>query len=452
MNLFFKECNQLRKSLVYILFVFVVIIFYVSQFGSKISENLEIMQGYKDTDYSTYTGYDRRIPTAIKPVEGSIEYGTKIKEVPEQIMQMGIDSIMSEYIYESYSTYPIMFYKNVKLNDEEQAQIGLYIEEITGITDVMEFFDTKYITADKDNVGNNVVLDNYGQNPDYEIPILVSYERFNVIMSEICDILGGGSKYEPENLKRESGVPMTYEEKMQEYNDFVFTDKVTGAYARLFVDYMGLAVAMFSIFVSVSFLLRDKKSRMAELVYSRKASSTKIILSKYFAVVFMIMLPVLLLSIYPTIQCFGFEEFIPNVEISIFAFAKYIIAWVLPTVMAITALSFILTVAIDTPIAIIAGIAWVFVDIGSSIVRMQGGNYGAELVVRHNTVGNLQNMQNEIELLILNRISYAVVSIIVVIVTIYIYELKRKGKVNLGGKLQKISIHNKGTNKTKPSI
>ena len=457
MNLFLKECNLIRKSLVYIMFVFLVIVFFVSQFGSEISDDLETIKSYKETNYSSYTGNDRSIPTAIKPVEGSEDYGTKTAEVPDQIMQMGMEDLIFEYLSNDYGTYPILFYKNVKLNNEQQSLIASYIEEITGVTDLQGLIDSKYILADEETAKDNVILNNYGEtgeiwiiNPDYKVPILVSYERFNIIMSEVCEILGGGSKYEAENLVSESGIPKTYEDKMQEYNDFVFTDKVSGAYARLFADYLGLAIAMFTVFVPVSFLLRDKKTKMAELVYSRKASSTKIIFSKYFAMVAMIMIPVYLLSIYPTIQCFGYNEVIPNLEIDIFAFAKYITAWILPSAMVLIAVAFILTTVADNSISIIACLAWVFADIGGSHTRMQGGNYGTELVIRHNIAGNFQQMQSDINALIINRLSYAILAVLLVAACVYIYELKRRGKINVSGKLQKLFKNSKRTDKVKP--
>lgn len=41
---------------------------------------------------------------------------------------------------------------------------------------------------------------------------------------------------------------MNYEEALKEYNQTINQDKVTGGFARLFCDYMGLALGLYPVF------------------------------------------------------------------------------------------------------------------------------------------------------------------------------------------------------------
>ena len=458
MNLFFKECNQVRKSLIYFVFILVVSVFYFSQFGNEISSDIETVKDYNNTsteDISHQT--EKELPLIIKPNPNDSFFGTKYAVDPEQIMPSIVETLVREYIDNCYTTYPIMFYKAVILTDAEQKQIADYYTKITGISDPNQFYEVTgdlliFVEPEDLELNATPIYDDQGRamilNPEYNVPIIVSYDEFKIIMKEICEILGKGSSYEESNFETIGRVNLTYEERLQEYTDFIETDEVTNAYARLFCDYMGIVVAFFGTFVPVSFLLRDKKAAMTQLIYSRKISSTKIILSKYFALVLMLVLPFIVISVIPLIQIQELVNLVDGVKLDMFAFIKYIIAWILPTIMITTALAFILTILFDSPIGIIIGFVWGFFDMSSSMDRMQGGNYGTELTIRHNTVGNLQNMINEIDILIINRVGYVVLSLIVVGISIYIYELKRRGRVNIGGSIKKLFRNNKNANKT----
>ncbi len=434
MSLFIRECKQISKSIIYFAFVGACILFYFTQLGNFAGE--DISQAESNSSYSASN-------TLMKPPFDAKSYGTRQAEIPEQIMPKAILGLVSEYSENKYTTYPFGFYKTVKLNADEQLRITDIIEEITGSTsEALEEIFTEH---------NRKLADAYLKGTtipqaDVNIPIAVSYEIFGERMSEVDKILGGGSSYSRNRLLDLGQMPITYEEKLAEYEAFICEDKVTGAHARLFCDYMGIVIGLFGIFVPVSFLMRDKKAHIQEIIYSRKKGSVFIVLSRYFAVTFMSLLPILILSLIPTVQLvsYGLRA---DITVDVFAFIKYISAWLLPTLLTTTAVGFFFTILTDTPIAIAVQLIWSFVfDLMKSVPRLGGGNYGFELFIRHNTLGNLQAMKDGMNALVINRSVYTLLAFALVLVTAFIYEQKRRGKIDVGSSLQKIFRRDKSTN------
>ncbi|MBT2290259.1 ABC transporter permease [Paenibacillus albidus] len=404
MKLFLTECRQTLKSIIYFVFIGVMILFYFTQ--------LSEFAGADIAEVQHPSGYNSRNPL-MKPPPDADNYGSREAEIPEQVMPAALNQLLSEYANNQYTTYPVGFYKNVKLSQEKQEKVAKILQDITGQRpeDLMK--------------------------EQGKLPLLITYDSFKVKMAELDTLLGGGSKYEESRLEEYGNLPVTYEEKLAEYHNFIQVDKVTGAYARLFCDYMGIVISLFSVFVPVAFLIRDRKAGVKELLYSRKHSSAGFILARYFALVTMLLLPVLLLSLFPLTQLalYGSKH---HIAVDLWAFAKYILAWLLPTLMTTTAVAFVLTTLTDTPIAIAVQLFWSYTDLISGSSYIYGGHYGTELAIRHNTLDNLQAMQDGLPDLILNRSVYVLFSLLLVGVTIVLYELKRRGKLDVYGYFHQI--------------
>lgn len=436
--LFFKECRAILKSVLYFAFVAVVVIFYVTQLGN-----------YAGNDILQYTTLEEAVfePLSdnplIKPEPGLDNYGYKNAEIPEQIMPNAIVHLLQEHRLNEFTAYPIGFYKNVKLDTEQLSEIKQLLTEITGL-DETELYE-RYVEKSQASAGADLEI---RQQLDYSdvIPIEVDYDTFRQKMSYIDDMLGGGSSYAAEKLKSFASVAVTYEEKLAEYDAFLNDDEITGAYARLFCDYMGIVIALFSVFIPVSFLLRDRRAKMNELIFSRKISSAKIVLARYLAIVTMTILPLIILSCIPAAQLirFGAEN---GLAVDYLAFLKYIAAWLLPTLLTTTAIGYFFTALTDTPIAILVQFLWSFISIFAGMMSLEGGSYGLEINIRHNALGNLQLMRDNIDALIINRVFYCLISLIFVILSITVYRLKRRGKLDVLGSIQKILRNIKGSNK-----
>ena len=409
MQLFIKECRQTAGSLVFWLTVLILLFVYASQLGG-----MEIKA---------------------QPEPGQGEYGWQISHDPETIMQSALGKLTEEYYWENYTTYPIGFYKNVTLNDEENRRIGEILKETTGIGSREEagsvieawygdFWMTENVTPDMVYPGELKVEPAEG----------LTYERFIQRMEETDRILGGGSHYSKQNCEQMVKVPMTYEDAAREYENLKKEDRLTGGYARLFCDYMGIFLGVLPVFLAVARGLRDRRARMQELIYTRKCGSFTVIASRYLAMVVMLLLPVLALSVIPLGKCASYAQG-AGIAVDMLAFVKYILGWLLPTIMIVVALGMFLTELTDTAAAVLAQGAWCFAAVFTGVMSLTGGRYGWNLVPRHNTEMNWQGFHDGFAQLAANRILYASAALVLVALTAFLYSQKREGRLNIRGKI-----------------
>ena len=399
-KLFMKECSQTAKSLTYWLLVIIMVLFFASQMGQMDMEKA--------------------------PEKGLEDYGVKPSKDKNIIMSATLGKLAGEYAEGRYTTYPIGFVKSVTLGKEEEAKVGEILKEATGLDkeEIEEKIDEFY-----ENSGGIIT-----SRPVLEPLESLSYGRFEEIMQEVDDMLGGGSSYALDSLGDNGSEPKTYEDAVKEYEELVQKDGYTGGYARLFSDYMVIILGILPVFLAVTRELRDRRANMQELIYVRRSSSMTIIASRYLSMVVMILIPVFALSIQPLASCVTYAK-TAGISVDYLAFAKYIAGWLLPTVMVVTALGMLLTELTDTALAVLVQGAWWFVSIFMGAKTMDGGRYGWNLIPRHNTILNYSGYQEGFSQLLTNRILYASLAVIAVSVTAWIYSQKRKGRMNIRGKI-----------------
>lgn len=433
--LFIKELKKVCFSIIYLLFI-----------GLLLFSWHENFYGITSKETSASNGADNSITSQImggsileKPEENADSYGSKKKEVPEKIMSGGTDMLIIEYLKNSYATYPFTYYKEVILSAEEQEEILSIIEEITGLSEEqIESLPDDYFPSVNGNIihmGEDVTQNQDGSfrfqtgnsdtsqdEEDYTKHFIaqVSYERFKELMSKAEEIIGAGSNYSMDMLLEYYGqAEMTYDEAMDEYNKTIYDDKVSTAFARLFCDYMTRVLGFYPIFIVVIFWLKDKRNRMDELVNCKKIGTAKLLLTRTLAILTAIMIPVILLS---------FESLIPlmnysadtGIAIDAFAFIKYILWWLLPTVMIVTVLGMFLTILTSTPIAILVQFIWWFID--SSITKLSGDTNVYTLMIRHNTLNGSELIQQDFMMIWLNRGLLILLSFILIWLSIIIYQ------------------------------
>ena len=399
-KLFMKECSQTAKSLTYWLLVIIMVLFFASQMGQMDMEKA--------------------------PEKGLEDYGVKPSKDKNIIMSATLGMLAGEYAEGRYTTYPIGFVKSVTLGKEEEAKVGEILKEATGLDkeEIEEKIDEFY-----ENSGGIIT-----SRPVLEPLESLSYGRFEEIMQEVDDMLGGGSSYALDSLGDNGSEPKTYEDAVKEYEELVQKDGYTGGYARLFSDYMVIILGILPVFLAVTRELRDRRANMQELIYVRRSSSMTIIASRYLSMVVMILIPVFALSIQPLASCVTYAK-TAGISVDYLAFAKYIAGWLLPTVMVVTALGILLTELTDTALAVLVQGAWWFVSIFMGAKTMDGGRYGWNLIPRHNTILNYSGYHEGFSQLLSNRILYASLAVIAVSVTAWIYSQKRKGRMNIRGKI-----------------
>lgn len=408
MSLFFKECKKVIFSMTFLLYVIVVFAMYSSQYNS-----------------------DRE--PLVQPTAGMEDYGTVAKEVPEILMPNAIEGLINEYLSGSFTAYPIGFYKNVKLNEKKSNRLCDIIYELSGIT--KEQLDN---FADYDEGGAyNAVPDGNGGFtlsvtepvlPEIKIPENLTYERFRELMRQADKIIGGGSDYSDDYIIGNfSRVPKTYEDALDEYNDIIYNEKISPAYARLFCDYSCIDLAIMPVFVAAALAAKDKKSRMEQLVYSRKISSARLVLTRFAALTAVMLIPVIITVIHAHI---GVAEMYKGYEIDNFAFAKYSAMWLIPNVLLATAMGMLLTEIFSPLIAIFVQGAWWFGSIFASSGGLTGSITSFVLVPRHNSLYKADLFAETFRQFTFNRIFYTVLSVVLITVTVIVYEIKRRGGFN----------------------
>ena len=401
MTLFKKECAQILKSLIFWLYVACLVLFFNSQLG-----NLNILTPPQEGQENYYN------------------YGFKTDITEQDVMETGVGTLAYAYYYDHYVTYPVGYAKNVRISEAEKQEIADIIYDLTGVkADEIE-----------DNIAS-YFQENDIQTTQYKVPLKdgITYEQFLKDMEQVADILGPGSDYTEDRLWSNVMIPVDYEGAVENYQALTEQDGLTGGYARLFCDYMGIILGILPVFVTATRMLRDKRAQMQELIYSRGASSAVVMGTRYAALVFMHMIPVLILSLLPTISCI--TAGIEGVQLDYLAWLKYDLGWLLPMVMIVTAVGMLCTELTETALAVLVQAVWWFMSVMTGASAMNGGRYGWNLIPRHNTELNYAGFAEGFRQLAMNRILYAVLALVLLALTIFIYEKKRKGHLRRRGKI-----------------
>ena len=446
--MFLKEMKKTVCSVVYLLFLALMIYNWYENFYGVTEK--EIRKAYESDSsvYSTVTG--GAILAEPDPETGS--YGTKSEENPEKIMCGGTDKLIIEYLNNSYATYPVSYYKEVILDEEEQEKILEIIQEITGLNEeqISNLPDDYF-----PRVNGNIIHMESGAETEMDIAAdigeadvaaeakdytkhfisQVTYDRFKELMAEASDIIGPGSNYTRDNLLLYYGqVEMDYEEAVDEYHTTIYDDKVTIAFARLFCDYLTRTLGLYPVFLAVAMWMRDRRCRMQELINVKAIGTAKLIIVRYLALLAAVLIPVFLLSLESLVPLVEFSVE-TGIEIDLFAFAKYILWWLLPTSMIVLALGMFLTILTRTPVAVIVQLVWWFMD--SSFTELSGDTGLFTLMIRHNLLNGSELIRQDLGIIWMNRGIMAGVAVLLVLLSIVIYDMKRGGKLEQKNKMPK---------------
>lgn len=448
--LFIKELKKICFSFVYVLFIGLLLFSWHENFYGVTTKEISASQGNDVSISSQLTGGS----ILEKPKKEAESYGMKNKEVPEKIMCGGTDTLIMEYLANSYATYPFSYYKEVVLNENEQKEILDIIKEITGLNEQQinhlpdDFFpavngNTIHFGSDGTQSENGTFTFEMGNeenptaNSDHTKHFIaqVSYQEFQELMKKAENIIGKGSNYSMGNLLQYYGLSeMTYEEAMNEYEKTIYDDKVSTAFARLFCDYMTRDLGLYPVFLVAIFWLKDRRNRMNELIDCKQIGTAKLVAIRFLAMLVAVMIPIFVLSFESLIPLMKFSTD-TSIAIDVFAFLKYIVWWLLPTAMIVTSLGMFLTILTSTPIAILVQFVWWFID--SAITGLSGDIRLYTLMIRHNTLNGAELVQQNFNIICLNRGIMIILSFILICLSIVIYNKKRGGKLDYGYFMQK---------------
>ena len=456
MRLFGMECKKIAKSVLYWVLVLALLAVSLYQYDPSVESELHRTNDPASVFYTAPDG----------------DYAEERNSVPDEAMEhtMMIGAtklLMYNYRDNCYQYYPFGYVKEKTMSDKEQAVILQYLMELTGLRE-QELAGTKDGAGDT-NIGDVPIsgggafvlepgkgsTNGNGQfviRPDEwqyvpgdgtssETPsqssgsfeIQVSFERFKEIMEEVSRMIGRNSYFSWTMLKLYyfgndmEEAPITE----RQHREFYEGDRVTGAFARYYCDSISISVLFLPAFVIVDLMLRDKRRKMQGLTYTRTISSAKLICTRYAAAVCMTMLPILILPVKSLVVLMRYCGSI-GVQADALAFVKYTLAWILPTVLLIMAISLVVTALLENYTAILlAGLIWL---VGKPTVdKLEGGNYGLfDLIIRHNTLKGYGRMMENIQMLVLNRITISVIAFALVGLAVLVYSKKRKGGLTFG--------------------
>lgn len=398
-TLFIKECRQVLKSLVYYIYLVIFVLFITSQMSGE--DELR------------------------EPQPGWSYYGQTVTQDNDLIMEGTLANLIQEVGRNSFATYPIGFYKEVNLADGEIEQVKAILERCTGRS--FEMLD--------DEMEQQFIQNGVG-GASYQAAVKegLTYAEFEAAMEEICDLVGKGSFYEKSNYENSIRVPMTYEQAKEEFDALSTIDGLTRAYMRLFCDYAGIILSVLPIFIGVSRALRDKRAKVQQVIFSKSASGTQIIVSRYLANLVMISIPVFLTALLIQ-QPFYYRAQTMGVQGDIWAFLTVPGIWLLPEIMTVLAVSFLITEFTDTIWTIFLQVAWAFTSLISATTLV--GDFGLKLVARWNTIGRTLLYSSLEKELLFNRGFYFLLAVVCVILTVLVYEKKRRGGESVHEKLRK---------------
>lgn len=466
MFLFRMECRKIAGSILYWVLVLALLAVTLFQYDPSVESEL---RRTNDPSSVFYTA-DSYAP----------ERGAPDEAMEQNMMKEATKLLLYNYRDNCYLYYPFGYVKEKAMSAKEQAVILHYLMELTGLSEQAlngtadETADETDTTSDTGDIpisggafvlkpGEGSINENGqfviradkgqyvpGEETALDMPspssndfkIQVTFERFKEIMEEVNGMIGHGSYFSWPMLKLYyfgndmEDAPITERQRREFYEG----DKVTGSFARYYCDSISISVLFLPAFVIVDLMLRDKRRNMRGLIYPRTISSANLICTRYAAAVCMTMLPILILPVKSLVVLMRYCDSI-GVQGDVLAFVKYTLAWILPTVMLVMAISLLVTTLLENYTAIL--LSGVILLVGKPpIDKLEGGNYGlCDLIIRHNTLRGYGRIMENIQMLALNRIAITLAALALVGLAVLIYSRKRKGELNFGG--QKSTHHHR---------
>lgn len=402
--MFLKECKKIFRSPVFWIFAVVMFLGYLTQFVPEMEQEM------------------------VKPAKGQESYGTMVVEKPDVLMPSAVQSLIGEYLQGYYAAWPVGFYKEVRLKEAECVKMAAILEELTGLTkealDSFTGYEPGGYVAGMDENGNPAAEYHEAVLPEYVLSEEVNYERFKELMREADELLGGGSKYAEENLLYNfSQIPMTYEEALEEYRTNVTKDALGEVYARLYCDLMGIFLAVIPVFAAAAFWDMDRRAKADALIYSRRASSVRIIGIRYAALLCCTLLPLLLTFSH---TMFRLNALYREIGITWSRAVVLVILWMLPELMFVTAFAILLTELASPLLAVLVQGMWWFGTL--QMTPLSGSVTKWTLLIRHNMLGGSALFQSERNTFMINRICYFIMAIVCVGIEMLVFERKRRGR------------------------
>lgn len=361
-----------------------------------------------------------------QPEPGQSDYGIAHTTNKKDIQQQTIYNLLQQYNNESYNTYPLGFLKIVKPSKSDQAVIEKIIEGATGRSiNQLNQIQTSHMTSTPAQQFNAFTMAE-------KIPIAKSYtyKHFEKDMTEVEKIIGKGSDFAKNTYLQQSFKKLNYEEANHNFQTTLTKDRVSGAFARMTCDYLGIILALVPVFVAATVVLRDRRSQSQLVIQTKRISSFKLQGTRFLATVLLILLPVIVFSFLPAFQSVYVAQKYQHTG-SLFLFYQYILGWLLPTIIAVVGISFLVTTLFNGLVSVLFQLGlWLLSLLVNG--RQVVGSIGLNLIPRFNAVGSRELFEGIFTELVVNRVFWFALGVICFLISCVIFDLKRRGRIHYG--------------------
>lgn len=245
----------------------------------------------------------------------------------------------------------------------------------------------------------------------------LSGEEFEKIIDDLDEKLGGRTVITKE--RRISWMPYQPKshEKCVEDKERLVELGFTSLMAKMFSDYYGISLSMLTVFLSAFIFYRDRRSRILELICSRPVGGVTYVFSKFIGMCIPIFASIMAVACIPTFYAIKMK--LEGYNVNIFAYFSTFAVWLFPGVMFVVALSMMVSLLSNSPIAAI-GVQYIIFFL--TVMPLYGDYSLSKVFIRHNTLEPLMNPQA----FYINRIFIFVMSIAITFITAGIWQRKRR--------------------------
>lgn len=424
---FLKECKLTARAVTYVIFCVVLAAVFFFQYRADVGYDLTQSQKGILFEESKWGGTKNYL--LVEPTPDMGNYGSSNAEVPEQVRQNMAYRLYRDMVNNRYDTYRfgILTHKSLKYDDRQKV-LAIF-EKITGesfykvdsefyVMDLNKVMAERNLTAKEARdylrvyykqlknefaAGQTVTL--YYNYVEY-MPVneSLSYTDFKKEMAELRKVIGGHSD-DYTNFAKYGSVPVTYDEALSRYETFVYKDGISGAYARLFCDNMGVAAGILPALIAFELFrggFRGKKRENSDIWI------------RFFSITVMSLLPILILAVAATIELsYGVRPL--GLSIDYFAFIGYSLLWLLPTAAFAAAVGLFFTVVTKRSVGIFVQLViWYWSLSLWTSNGLEPIKYGANMFLRHSVIGEYDTYAASMGGILINRAGYLLAAFVLI--------------------------------------
>lgn len=247
------------------------------------------------------------------------------------------------------------------------------------------------------------------------------YKKIQTCFNKLNSVLGKDSVFSVLYRDRQFQKVYSLEGAKEQYKSLMEDEKLTNAYARYYADYMTLLAGLLPAVFGAFCLYKDARYKMQDMVFSKKISSFWYVFMKFLGIAALFFVAYMVIAGVSTLlfSWFANKE---RIAIDYFAFFKYAIFWIMPTVYVTTASSMFLYTFFWTPLPAL------LVQVMISYFSLDFWGYQLwRPIIRFNTLGSYDIYKSHLGEIVLNRVFMTSLSLLLLFFCAICYEKRRKG-------------------------